>query len=70
MTQLFAILSLHSIGMLFVFLMQTGFAMLEVGSVNEKNTQNILMKVGFFCFKNGHIELLAVSHASACPHLF
>ena len=25
--------------------MQTGFAMLEVGSVNKKNTRNILLKV-------------------------
>jgi len=32
------------IGALLVFLMQTGFAMLEVGSVNVKNTQNILLK--------------------------
>ena len=28
-----------------VFLMQAGFAMLEVGSVNAKNTRNILLKV-------------------------
>jgi hypothetical protein len=28
------------------------------------------MKVGNLCFKNGHIELLAVSHASSCPHHF
>eukprot|EP00613_Pedinella_sp_CCMP2098_P059295 CAMPEP_0171857886 /NCGR_PEP_ID=MMETSP0992-20121227/24971_1 /TAXON_ID=483369 /ORGANISM="non described non described, Strain CCMP2098" /LENGTH=92 /DNA_ID=CAMNT_0012479237 /DNA_START=31 /DNA_END=305 /DNA_ORIENTATION=+ len=27
-----------------VFLMQTGFAMLEVGSINAKNTRNILLK--------------------------
>eukprot|EP00613_Pedinella_sp_CCMP2098_P016316 CAMPEP_0171765174 /NCGR_PEP_ID=MMETSP0991-20121206/50461_1 /TAXON_ID=483369 /ORGANISM="non described non described, Strain CCMP2098" /LENGTH=131 /DNA_ID=CAMNT_0012369511 /DNA_START=126 /DNA_END=517 /DNA_ORIENTATION=+ len=32
------------IGMLLVFLMQTGFAMLEVGSVDVKNTRNILLK--------------------------
>ena len=29
---------------LMVFFMQTGFAMLEVGSVNKKNTKNILTK--------------------------
>ena len=33
------------IGTILVFLMQTGFAMLEVGSVNVKNTRNILLKV-------------------------
>jgi hypothetical protein len=33
------------IGMILVFLMQTGFAMLEVGSVDVKNTRNILLKV-------------------------
>jgi Amt family ammonium transporter len=27
-----------------VFFMQAGFAMLEVGSVNKKNTRNILLK--------------------------
>jgi len=27
-----------------VFFMQTGFAMLEVGSVDAKNTRNILLK--------------------------
>jgi len=32
------------IGAVLVFLMQTGFAMLEVGSVNAKNTRNILLK--------------------------
>jgi len=32
------------IGTVLVFLMQTGFAMLEVGSVNTKNTRNILLK--------------------------
>jgi len=32
------------IGTILVFLMQTGFAMLEVGSVNVKNTRNILLK--------------------------
>jgi len=32
------------IGTVLVFLMQTGFAMLEVGSVNAKNTRNILLK--------------------------
>lgn len=31
-------------GAILVFFMQTGFAMLEVGSVSEKNTKNILMK--------------------------
>ena len=35
----------HRIGAVLVFLMQTGFAMLEVGSVNAKNTRNILLKV-------------------------
>ena len=33
------------IGSLLVFLMQTGFAMLEVGSVSVKNTNHILLKV-------------------------
>jgi len=32
------------IGSILVFLMQTGFAMLEVGSVDVKNTRNILLK--------------------------
>jgi len=32
------------IGTILVFFMQTGFAMLEVGSVNKKNTRNILLK--------------------------
>jgi Amt family ammonium transporter len=32
------------IGAVLVFLMQTGFAMLEVGSVSAKNTHNILLK--------------------------
>ena len=31
-------------GAILVFFMQCGFAMLEVGSVSEKNTKNILMK--------------------------
>merc|ERR1719453_320243 len=31
-------------GAVLVFFMQTGFAMLEVGSVNSKNTRNILLK--------------------------
>ena len=45
--------------MLFVFLMQTGFAMLEVGSVDVKNTRNILLKVGDHVLKIRHtIKLL------------
>lgn len=32
------------IGAILVFFMQTGFAMLEVGTVNKKNTSNILLK--------------------------
>jgi len=32
------------LGTILVFFMQTGFAMLEVGSVNVKNTRNILLK--------------------------
>eukprot|EP00613_Pedinella_sp_CCMP2098_P029221 CAMPEP_0171724422 /NCGR_PEP_ID=MMETSP0991-20121206/24329_1 /TAXON_ID=483369 /ORGANISM="non described non described, Strain CCMP2098" /LENGTH=454 /DNA_ID=CAMNT_0012317247 /DNA_START=49 /DNA_END=1413 /DNA_ORIENTATION=- len=32
------------IGAILVFFMQTGFAMLEVGSVHQKNTRNILLK--------------------------
>jgi hypothetical protein len=32
-------------GAALVFLMQGGFALLEVGAVREKNTKNILMKV-------------------------
>ena len=32
------------IGAILVFFMQTGFAMLEVGSVHIKNTKNILIK--------------------------
>ncbi|CAN0085679.1 unnamed protein product, partial [Discosporangium mesarthrocarpum] len=32
------------IGAILVFFMQTGFAMLEVGSVSIKNTKNILIK--------------------------
>ena len=31
-------------GAILVFFMQTGFAMLEVGSVQAKNTKNILIK--------------------------
>ena len=32
------------IGAILVFFMQVGFAMLEVGSVEAKNTRNILLK--------------------------
>merc|ERR1719393_1028954 len=32
------------IGAILVFFMQTGFAMLEVGTVNKKNTSNALIK--------------------------
>ena len=31
-------------GALFIFLMQAGFGMLEVGAVRVKNTRNILLK--------------------------
>jgi Amt family ammonium transporter len=33
------------IGAILVFFMQTGYAMLEVGSVSNKNTRTILLKV-------------------------
>lgn len=33
------------VGAAMVFMMQTGFAMLEVGSVSIKNSKNILIKV-------------------------
>ena len=33
------------LGAILVFFMQTGFAMVEVGSVAAKNTRNILLKV-------------------------
>lgn len=32
------------IGTMMIFLMQIGFAMLETGSVREKNIQNVLLK--------------------------
>ena len=54
--------------MLFVFLMQTGFAMLEVGSVDVKNTRNILLKVGIIMFEKQTHELLFID--PSCPYLF
>lgn len=36
------------IGAILVFFMQTGFAMVEVGSVGSKNTRSILLKVCAF----------------------
>lgn len=37
-------------GCVLVFMMQTGFAMLEVGSVSIRNSKNILMKVSILIF--------------------
>ena len=53
------------IGAVLVFLMQAGFAMLEVGSVDSKNTQNILLKNG----EHENFTLHPFMATNSLPHI-